>query len=333
MHASVSQQMSRVLKILLGLTIVVLCSCKDTTDTQNSTLDTEVSKETPPNNISVEEYGNPAQFLTPRIQFKARLKEEDISTLWSMQLDGSDLRQVADANLLFDGATIVHKPIRSPNNRYVALAMDDPKGFFVGLLDLKEKRNIKIIEGGGVPHFNWTDDSENLIFYADGKHYNYDILKQKLSERETIYSIGLFLLPGNKEFLAMKSDGFWIHDFNGDVKRKVAFDFPESWNINYSAVSIDGKLVFFTTDGGKSVMAHWASIETGELLGSESSRKLLKTRVRPIFSDKPNTLYYKRGNSVRYFNLMTRTHDDVLLKEEATSNFTSLGLRSLYNVN
>ncbi|WP_158655237.1 hypothetical protein [Flavivirga eckloniae] len=213
------------------------------------------------------------------------------------------------------------------------MSLDGPNGYFRGLLDLKEQTSIKIIDGGGVPHFNWTSDSENLIFYSDGKHYNYSVSEQKLTERTTIFSIGLFLLPGDKEFLAMKSDGFWIHDFNGKLKRKVTFNFPENWNIKSPIVSIDGKLVFFKTDGGPSIMAHWASIETGELLGSENARKFLKSRASPIFSDKPDTLYYWRGDTVRYFNLITRTFEDVPLHSPATWEFHSLGLRSLYNVN
>lgn len=85
-------------------------------------------------------------FLTPRLQFTAKVGSEKKSTLWSMNLDGSDRRQVANSEFLFNGQVLAHTPIRSPNHRYVAASVDGRNGFFRGILDLKKNDYL---------HYGW----------------------------------------------------------------------------------------------------------------------------------------------------------------------------------
>jgi hypothetical protein len=127
-----------------------------------------------------EQWNDPEILSTTRLQFawvKPGDKENETS-LWSMRLDGSDLRQVASKELLDDptnGAIDSRFPIvRSPNNRYVAFAV---KTCFScserRILDLETKEVIVAPMGGNEPDFQWMPDSKSIVFNAEGlMHYN-----------------------------------------------------------------------------------------------------------------------------------------------------------------
>ncbi|WP_316858009.1 hypothetical protein [uncultured Cohaesibacter sp.] len=70
-------------------------------------------------------YGDPEIFSTPRLQFAWRAPGLKSKELWSMRLDGSDLRRVVKAALLYskNATAISHDPVRSPDNRYIVLSM------------------------------------------------------------------------------------------------------------------------------------------------------------------------------------------------------------------
>ncbi len=105
-----------------------------------------------PEEFRYETYGDKDIFSTPRIQFASEPGSESERILFSMKVDGSDRRLVAGRELLFH-SVMVHTPIRSPNNRYVALSMSGPDGFFRALIDLKEQTSIKLTNGGGLSSF------------------------------------------------------------------------------------------------------------------------------------------------------------------------------------
>ena len=127
-----------------------------------------------------EQWNDPEVLSTMRLQF-IWVKPGDksnVSSLWSMRVDGSDLRQVASAELLDTptaGAIDARFPIvRSPNNRYVAFAV---KTCFScserRILDLETKEVIVAPMGGNEPDFQWMPDSKSIVFNAEGlMHYN-----------------------------------------------------------------------------------------------------------------------------------------------------------------
>ena len=322
------------------LTTLLLSACSDDTPAPTKRL-VDYNGRTPdergyqqphwPRDIRQEVYGDPDIFSTPRIQFTAQLKwDEDYTTLWSMRLDGSDKRRVADRELMFDGAKTSHTPVRSPNNRYVAVSMrrDNPYKTFRGIIDLKTQTKWEIAKGGGVPHFNWTSDSENVIFYADGKHYNYHLPSRTLSERPIIYSAGLFLLPGDERFLAFKRNGYWLHDFEGNVLDKVQIEHLNTDGSQSPVVSPDGKWLFFVT-GGWEMFANWINIETGEFT-QVIRDELISGRAG--WSDIEDTLYvYQSSTHVTYVNLVSGEKRQITPKERLIWGIVDYSSRTLYN--
>ncbi len=282
-----------------------------------------------PKEIRHEVYGDPETFSTPRILFKGMYGSTRTRYLWSMRLDGSDRRMVAGPDLFYH-ATISHTSIRSPNNRYIALSLSATDGFFRAIIDLKTKTTTRIMDGGGRPHFNWTEDSDNLIFYSDGEHMNYQLSKKTLTKRKPIYSRGLFLLPGGNRFLAMKSDGYWLHNFDGDIIKEVKFGFASNWNIKNPVVSPDGKTLVVGTDGHLGPNFHWFDVSSGKHLGSEDRERFLGATYLVIFSDKDH-LHFRHDDSIRSVNLKTKEITDSPMKEIYIWKLTALNQRSLYN--
>jgi len=320
--------------VLASSLILLLFSCDEQTTKQSvKKLNNDALLESIlPLKIRQGNDGDEKVLSTPRLQFTAKVNSDKKSTLWSMKLDGSDRRQVANSELIFNGKTIVHAPIRSPDNRYVAVSMDGPDGFFRGVLDLKNKTAIHIIKGGGYPFFNWTPDSENLIFYSDAEHYNYHVPTKNLTKRPIIYSSALFLLPNGEEFLAMKNDGFWIHHFDGTVKKKVKLDVGENRRIKFPIISPDGKILYFISEGKGPIQSHWVSVNNGNILESETSKTLLgSSSAKPIFSADSESLLFRRGNYYRQVNLITKEIKDVDIKEAGIWEMWGIGQMSLIN--
>ncbi|BDF95818.1 hypothetical protein KAN5_26560 [Pseudoalteromonas sp. KAN5] len=279
-----------------------------------------------PMEIREEVYGDADTFSTPRLMFWSKYKYSEVRTLWSSRLDGSDRRRIIPEEVFMQFRPVgLHKPSRSPDNRYIAISGYINDRATRQLYDTKEQKLITMSGGGGHPSFNWTSDSDNVIFYADGKHYNYKVSTATLTQREIIYSDELFLLPGDKEFLAVKHDGFWIHSFDGEIVRKVNFGFSKAWEMKNHRISPDGKYLAFMTQGRPKAHFHWVNIANPEIKSSE-----IGEGNGVIFSDKEDyQLEYTNRNLpernekgwflseriIRTINIVTGEQSEVLEKE------------------
>jgi len=217
-----------------------------------------------PLEIREEVYGDADTFSTPRLMFWNKYKYSEVRTLWSSRLDGSDRRRIIPEKIFTQMEPAgLHPPARSPDNRYIAISGYINDRATRQLYDTKEKKLITVSGGGGYPWFNWTSDSKNVIFYSDGKNFNYHVPTGELTPRPQIHHSGdAFLLPGDKEFLVIKHDGFWIHKFNGEVVRKVNFGFPRKWRMKNHRISPDGKYLAFMTHARPKAHFHWVILQT-----------------------------------------------------------------------
>ncbi len=165
----------------------------------------------------------------PRIQFVWARKKSEIDRapdeeIYSMKLDGSDIRLAADAKLIGgpNGAGMTRPPVRSPNNRYIAMTLGgDENGLHKALIDLKTKERIIMVKGGAIPEFNWTPDSKNVIFYVDDYMKNYNTETRALTDRPIIYSHGIYLLNDGNTFMAIDENGYRLHKFDGSLIKKI----------------------------------------------------------------------------------------------------------------
>ncbi|MBB1411215.1 PD40 domain-containing protein [Pseudoalteromonas sp. SG44-17] len=292
-----------------------------------------------PMEIREEVYGDADTFSTPRLMFWNKYKYSEVRTLWSSRLDGSDRRRIIPEEIFTQLEPAgLHPPSRSPDNRYIAISGYINDRATRQLYDTKEKKLITMSGGGGYPWFNWTSDSKNVIFYSDGKNFNYHVPTGELTPRPQIHHSGAaFLLPGDKEFLAIKHDGFWIHKFDGEVIRKVDFGFPREWEMKNHRISPDGKYLAFMTQGRPKAHFHWVNIANPEIEHSEIGEGngvifSLDENATLKFGYNPMGEVDELGKPVTY-SIITRTN--ILTGEQQVTRTKEMriwGMRSIYPI-
>ena len=206
--------------------------------------------------IPDEVYGDTATFSTPRLQFLVMLKESGLQEIWSSRLDGTDVRRVVSAELVnspIRGA--INRPaVRSPDNRYIVYSIATKDGIRKQLIDLKEKKVEVFAVGGGIPSFQWTPDSRNIIFALVGGKYNdrvqYSLDTKKITKKKHMKnSGGVYLIPHNMHFIAMTYDGFAEYDFDGNLIREVKLA-ERIMAYPFYDVSRSGDFVFYGDNRG-----------------------------------------------------------------------------------
>ena len=296
-----------------------------------------------PLEIREEVYGDADTFSTPRLMFWNKYKGSEVRTLWSSRLDGSDRRRIIPEEVFIGFRPVgLHKAARSPDNRYIAISGYINDRATRQLYDTKEKKLITMSAGGGHPSFNWTSDSDNVIFYADGKHYNYNVSTATLTQRKIIYSDELFLLPGDKEFLAIKHDGFWIHKFNGEIVRKVNFGFPRKWEMKNHRISSDGKYLAFMTQGRPKAHFHWVNIANPDVKHSEIGEgngvifspveDYQLEFVAKFSKERGKNGFYPSKRIIRTKNIVIGEQAEALVKESGIWGLDTLGPIAVTNL-
>ncbi len=120
--------------------------------------------------IKREIYGDSEIFDQARIQFVWRGPNRENAEIWSVKIDGSDLRLAADAQLLYQGdeelGMHTHStPMRSPNNRYILVNMRKNDSA-LHIIDLKEGTNTKIhdTDTNVTIRYPWVSDSQSFFY-------------------------------------------------------------------------------------------------------------------------------------------------------------------------
>jgi hypothetical protein len=197
-------------------------------------------------------------------------------------------------------------------------------------------------KGYGYAHFNWAKDSENVIFYASGKHYNYHVPTKKLTERPIIYSNGLYLLSDGKTFLAHKKNEYWLHDFNGDVIEKVDLGYNNHFSMLSFKVSPFGDYIYFLSEGLGASQNYWINL-------SDPNKRIISPRKADtyFFSDKKNKVLTKSkrkstellGNGWAFNNyyfieldLVTRQTKEIPIKESNIWGMTGIFIYGVFNI-
>jgi hypothetical protein len=214
-----------------------------------------------------EQWDDPKILSTTRLQF-SWVKQGDKKTdksLWSMRLDGSDLRQVASYQLLDTptaGALDARFPIvRSPNNRYVAFAVRTcPNCSENRILDLETKEVIVAPMGGNNPGFKWMPDSKSIVFNAEGlMHYNLETRKgEHIRSRFRDDNWGSWhLIDNGKKIIVSLNEKRYTYDFNsGELLKEQNGMFGSNIHGNY--LSYDQKYWIDTTRDGY----YWAEFDS-----------------------------------------------------------------------
>ncbi|MCP4326534.1 MAG: hypothetical protein GY787_32830 [Alteromonadales bacterium] len=307
-------------RLMLLLSIITLTACGDEQGNsqnnetkqpvvQTTVQETESAKSEYPAEPRVEVYGDKTIWSTPRIQFLAKIEGEEKSSIWSMRLDGSDRRRAAGADLLFNGG-IVHKPVRSPNNRYIAVSMATREGArFRAVIDLKEQVSWKIHEGSGYPNFNFSSDSSALYFSSKGVNFAYDMASKVVTKAPAVPSNGYFLLADDKTFLGLQHDGYWLYNLQGEILKKVVLDLSFDHDVTSAVLSPDKKNLVIKSHGGTTVKISWVDLTSHKKIGQGLAEDILGSSGKIlVMADKKLTMYLYNGDRNVYVDLLTQDY-------------------------
>ena len=251
-----------------------------------------------------EVYGDPDIFSEPRLQFVWQAPDEEKDTIWSTRLNGSDLRRVLPPDLLFKrGGIIFRLPMRSPDNRYLAVALDtsDVMGTVKILFDLKEKTVTELGRGAFVPHFQWTSDSENLYYYNEGGFWKYNVKSKTNLETPVIYSMGLYILNDDR-FVALQHGYYTVYSKNRKKLFKKTVSGGSIASTPFQTVASDGSMIFCLLDGKKTPLSIIFNLHNPEDVYFKSYDKIY---TYPTFGPKNKRLYFSNG-IVKYIDIKTK---------------------------
>lgn len=304
---------------------------------------------TEPKDIPRENFGDKTIFSTPRIQFTAVFPGTKKTAIWSMRLDGTDVRLAAELDLIYGGGAekLFNRPVRSPDNRYVAVVLEsDEKGFSRYLLDLKGKKRIKIRDGGGKPTFIWTSDSQSVIFHTDQNMYRYYLNTGQLEElSDNISTLDFFLLADDRTLLALQGSGYKLYDIVSGKEKGNYSLVDDGADMNLPLVSPDGSTLLYKTWKNSNWHLEWVDTLSGKILGHKKAEEVC-SNSRVHFTDKPSTLWCLRGyreegvvgRNYKYYSLVElkqigsiKTPNEIPWILENSSRFTLINyIRSEY---
>lgn len=259
-----------------------------------------------------EQWNDPDILAHPRAQFFWQAPGREITTIWSMRLDGTDLRETVDAQLMntpTPGGYASRMPVqRSPSGRYLAIHRAIGANHQRRIIDL-ETRQVDVIpsdETAGA-RFVWLND--HIILFRDESPLNaYDVLTKKVvdlskePEFKHLWILNYFVRDSrnpiasqkiNKELIITAREGRFVYDYES---RKLIGTLTESRRI----LSKDGNYwIERTLSSRDRTPLGGPAVYAFDDLTKELGRYGRHTNFDPIIINDINTLYSTGQKSLR----------------------------------
>jgi len=177
----------------------------------------------------LEDLNDPEFYKHERLQFVWQPKGENFDSVWTIKLDGSDLRRVIEPKkMLYNGATRLNSVIkRSPNRRYLAYANDGDGRQVVdkNIIDLKTGEIIKLGTDSSGSVFFWSPDGNLLFFLKLFKFHKYNLETKKTTTLDKRFRVGgLVALPDGKTVVGYSESGVAYYDYNGKYIKSIKLE-------------------------------------------------------------------------------------------------------------
>ncbi len=317
--------------LLLVLFNVALNACNPSPETKEETTVQVTEPDKPKIPIVIlEALKDESSYDMPRFQFQGYLEGREQKEIWSIKIDGSDLRLVLSAEELYHGGFSYLSPhmSRSPDGRYVALVQKPDEGSNARVLyDLKtRKRTVMVKNSAIIPSIRWTQDSKKVLFYSwsqkDSKSYLYefDVNDKKLSKGPEVHSYEFYPIKNDSEFIAITKQGFARYNWAGKKLSEVKLvEQMDTWE---HAISRNGELMIYQSN---------KPIDPAKIIKlDEPDKKVLLVKDRAsnfMFDFKGENLYYKGFKGIFKIDLKTNAKSKII---EPLGYMGMLNL-SLYN--
>lgn len=241
---------------LVIASVVMIIGCGESKPSAQQRVESAAPKEKPLSDIyHMEDYTDPSQWTEPRMQFLAKIKAQNQKGIWSSKLDGSDIRLAWSFKAVTDveGGVTNHAPVRSPNNRYIAIGLSSSAGLSRILVDLKSGAWERMDFGGSPPSFTWSSDSKNVIFWSGGDVKKFNVETKILTKlSDDLHGIFIYLLKDQKTLLGVGSTSYSYYDIESGKKLKTT-KLDLNSPITYSRISAEEQHLFFRYEKGLGV--------------------------------------------------------------------------------
>ncbi len=244
--------------IILFCVLPLGCSEKPKEKVETTPATKTASKpEKPKYDFPDEIYGDPKIWIEPRIQFVWEHPDDGgLRSIWSMKMDGTDVRRAVGPDLLaIDPGkkyAINIKPVRSPDCRYIAVAVTDFITYDVAhytIIDLKTKTKKMFPLDPVPPYFNWTRDSRSLLFDSSEGDLKYDVITETLGQTPEVLSQGFYLINNDQQILALDYKALKFYDRKGNFLNKVELPIKENFRANEHSISADKRYLQISIRG------------------------------------------------------------------------------------
>ena len=285
-----------------------------------------------------EVWNDPEILAYPRAQFSWQAPGREIETIWSMRLDGTDLRETVDEELMdtpTPGALVGGGSYkRSENGRYLAITRVRGLNQERRIIDLETKQ-VDVIpsEAAGGAGFTWLND--HVVLFRDSSPLKaYDVLTKQvvdLSQEPEFKHLDIYNyyvrdsrnpIAGNrinKELIVSSDNGVLVFDYES---RSLLGKFR--WTGD--SLSKDGRYWLDRTLGSKARKPLGGPrVYAFNNLQNELGRYGRSTNIAPMLINDIQTLYSKGPRGLQVAKLNDPKVIAYLLPEKGISNF------SIYN--
>ncbi len=273
-----------------------------------------------PKVVIKETFEDIAKWTVPRVQFFKELKGDNTDTIWTQNYDGSDKRQVVDAELIatIGNGFITGDAIRSPNMRYIATSYVSKEKKGIAIFDLKNQ-SAKLAVEGYHNFLNWFPDSERLMFNLEGQIKTYNLTTDTLNDApSTRGSEGFTLMPDGQRIFVQAETGYVFLNLQGEVIESHTYPSPGG-NLG-TTLSPDRKRLIMRYSSGK---GYYINLDNGEVLWEGSFKEIFGPDVSraPKFTHRqdevllPGSTYDPETRHVtvfkRFYNFANYTYKDI----------------------
>ncbi len=259
-----------------------------------------------PFELNREVYGDPEIFDQPRIQFSWQGPNREKPEIWSVKVDGSDLRLAVDADLLYPkdidvGMQPGFNTYRSPDNRYILVMLGKYRTYYIGIhiIDLKEQTNTRIedSEHAFLIRYPWVFDSKSF-FYLRDKTRSLSRYYLDSGKKETIkqtFSKSFYVQQTEEIINQIGSEDLIRLDFKGNELERI----PLGENLHQSAHYVNPTgdyFIYWNYDG-----IHF--VHTNNMGKKE---KIVKT-MEPIINMTGDKIYRGSSSDAYYFDRINKS--------------------------
>ncbi|KIF50520.1 TolB family protein [Vibrio owensii] len=143
--------------------------------------------------------------------------------IWSMKIDGTDLRLVTD-DMPSTASPQTFMMSRSPNNRYVAYAYSYGEPLIKAIFDLKTQQTIQLGSARTKPYLVWADDS-SYIYFSDGfKRFKYTLATGVKEEVDVPLSENTVIVDGK----LINAAGLGVGVYDAKTLKRLYAILPEN---------------------------------------------------------------------------------------------------------